>query len=150
MIEYMKQQTNVTRVWKDEYHRNLMKAEDDLIDELYQVEFKILDLGIDDIKVCPIFQESMRDLNGKFMILHKLMEKKSNSCKSRLERYLINRSIWIGMEAVSGKEIPSDSSSEALKCVPIDENVKAVSNEAFDNDYEAPAEALDDSELKVV
>ena len=48
-------------------------------------------------------------------------------------------------EAVSGEEMLSDSSSEALQCVPFDENFKAVSNEAFDNNNEVPAEAFDDS-----
>ena len=48
-------------------------------------------------------------------------------------------------EAVSGEEMLSDSNSEALKCVPFDENFKAVSNEAFDNNNEVPAKAFDDS-----
>ena len=38
-----------------------------------------------------------------------------------------------------GEEMSIDSRSEALKCVPNDENVKAVSKEAFDNDDEVPA-----------
>ena len=64
---------------------------------------KILNSGTDNIKVHPKFRKSINDINGKFMILHKLMGKKSSPCKSRLERYLINTSIWIGMKAVSGQ-----------------------------------------------
>ena len=38
LIQHYEQPFAVTRIWEDEYHRNLTETENDVIDELYIVE----------------------------------------------------------------------------------------------------------------